>query len=83
MREKNVEKVIEILNANIENVEITEDKLDEDLSGLGMDSVTFIKIIVAVEEEFECEIPDSKLLFSEMSTVNKIIEVLKEVECFL
>jgi acyl carrier protein len=54
MKEITVEKVVEILNANIENAEVTEDKLDEDLSKLGMDSITFIKIIVALEEEFEC-----------------------------
>ena len=62
MKEITVERVIEILNANIENAEVSEDKLDEDLSELGMDSITFIKTIVALEEEFECEIPDSKLL---------------------
>lgn len=77
MKETTVEKVIEILNANIENAEISEDKLDEDLSELGMDSITFIKIIVSVEEEFECEIPDSKLLIGEMNTANKIVQVLK------
>ena len=60
--------------------EITEDKFGEDLSELGMDSITFIKIIVALEEEFECEVPDSKLLISEMNTVNKIVQVLKDVE---
>lgn len=32
---------------DIENAEVTEDKLDEDPSELGMDSITFIKIIVA------------------------------------
>ena len=80
MKEITVEKVIEILNANIENAEVTEDKLDEDLSELGMDSITFIKIIVALEEEFECEIPDSKLLIGEMNTANKIFQVLKDIE---
>jgi|GEM_PF-4629579 len=32
MKELTAEKVIEIFNANIENAEVTEDKLDEDLS---------------------------------------------------
>ena len=45
-----------------------------------MDSITFIKIIVAVEEKFECEIPDSKLLIGEMNTANKIFQVLKDIE---
>ena len=80
MKEITTTKVIEILNANINNAEVREDKLDEDLSELGMDSITFIKIIVALEEEFECEIPDSKLLISEMNTANKIVQVLKDIE---
>ena len=66
-----MKKVIEILNSNIENSEVIEDKLDEDLTELGMDSFTFIKIIVALEDEFECEIPDSKLLIGEMHTAKK------------
>lgn len=32
---------------DIENAEVAEDKLDEDPSELGMDSITFIKIIVS------------------------------------
>lgn len=80
MKAITVEKVIEILNANIENAKITKDKLDENLSDLGMDSITFIKIIVAVEKEFECEIPDSKLLIGEMNTANKIVQVLQNIE---
>ena len=65
---------------NIETAEITDDKLDEALSELGMDSITFIKIIVAVEEEFECEVPDSKLLVGEKCTVNKVFHVLKDIQ---
>lgn len=80
MKEITATKVIEILNENIENAKVTEDKLDEDLSELGMDSITFIKIIVAVEEKFECEIPDSKLLIGEMNTANKIFQVLQDIE---
>ena len=80
MKEITVEKVIEILNASIENAKLTANKLDEDLSEFGMDSITFIKIIVALEEEFEREIPDSKLLIGEMNTANKIFQVLKDIE---
>ena len=80
MKEVTIDKIVEILNANIENEEITGENLDENLSELGMDSITFIKIIVSLEEEFECEIPDSKLLLREMDTVNKILGILKDIE---
>ena len=45
--------------------------LDSNLTDLGMDSFAFIQIIVAIEEEFECEIPDTKLLIMEMDTLKK------------
>lgn len=77
MKEINTNKVIDILNVNIKNAEITSDKLDQSLIELGMESLTFIQIIVAIEEEFECEIPDSKLLITEMNTAEKIMNVLQ------
>ena len=82
MKEFKIEKVIEIINENIEKNKINESMVDIELPQLGIDSITFIKIIVSLEESFDCEIPDSKLLFSEMNTVNKIMEVLKEIEYF-
>ena len=80
MKKATIDKIVEILNTNIENAEITEEKFDENLSELGMDSLVFIKIIISLEEEFECEIPDSKLLLREMDTVNKILGILKDIE---
>lgn len=80
MKEVSIAKILEIVNFNIENVEVTSDQLDENLADIGMDSITFIRIIVSLEEEFECEIPDSKLLLTEMNTVNKMLEVLKSID---
>ena len=70
------DKILDIINANIENETITSEQADEDLSLLGMDSITFIKIVAALEETFEIEVPDSKLLITEMGTLNKIIDVV-------
>lgn len=56
---------------------ITSDMFDTNLIDLGMDSIKFIHLIVALEEEFECEIPDSKILIPEMDTIEKIIGVLQ------
>ena len=44
-----------------------------------MDSITFIQVVVALEEAFECEIPDEKLLITEMDTVQKMVDVLQSV----
>ena len=79
MKEILFDKIREIINSCLENVEIFEDMMNEDLTKMGMDSITFIRIIVALEEEFECEVPDSKLLNTEMNTVAKMIQVLKDI----
>ena len=55
------------------------DKLDVNLSELGVDSLTFITTIVALEDKFECEIPDKKLEMGEMNTAKKIFLVLKDI----
>ena len=72
-------RVLEILNNNIADANVSNDMLEESLPALGMDSVSFIQIIVELEEVFECEIPDEKLLIAEMDTVQKILDVLFEL----
>ncbi|HCL01602.1 MAG TPA: hypothetical protein DHW61_04170 [Lachnoclostridium phytofermentans] len=76
MNEVSVESIFEIVNINIENATIGIEQGDDDLSQLGMDSISFIKIVVALEEAFEIEIPDEKLLITEMGTINKMFEVV-------
>lgn len=71
-----IENVLEVVNST-EKFEITAKQLEENLPDLGMDSITFIQIIVALEEKFVCEIPDEKLLITEMDTAQKMIDVLQ------
>lgn len=74
-----VDSVLEIINSYLQNVEITQQQFTENLTKLGMDSITFIQIIVALEDKFKCEIPDSKLLITEMDTIEKITNVLGSI----
>lgn len=78
MKSVTTENVLKVIN-NAENLEITKEQIAENLPHLGMDSITFIQIVVALEEEFECEIPDPKLLITEMDTIQKIIDVLQSL----
>ena len=77
MKEVTYEKIIEIVQTQVRDKIITSEQYNEDLNQLGMDSLKFIQIVVAFEEEFECEIPDAKLILSEMDTINKMYSVLK------
>lgn len=78
MKEVTIKGILEIIN-KFENLDINEDKVEENLPNLGMDSITFIQIIVGLEEAFDCEVPDSKLLITEMDTVQKMFDVLHEL----
>ena len=73
------EEVIKIISEMVEGIDFTEAQADSDLTELGMDSISFIQVIVQIEETFECEIPDSKLLIAEMNTLNKILNALREI----
>lgn len=77
MKQVKLEDVLSIINSNIKQVELSEEQIAENLTELGMDSITFIQIVVALEEAFECEIPDFKLMSSGMDTVEKIMDVLQ------
>lgn len=72
MKTPKIAKLLEIINQRAVDCPITEENLDLSLDKAGLDSIDFIHIIVAIEEEYECEIPDSKLLFAELDTVEKI-----------
>ena len=76
MKEITKEKILEIVNS-VQDMEVTVDQCDDNLLELGLDSIKFIQIIVSLEEAFECEIPDEKLLLTEMNSVNKMFEVLQ------
>ena len=68
MKEVTVEMVVSVVNEVMEDVEITMEKLDDNLVELGMDSIDF---------KFECEIPESKLSIGELNTINKMLDILQ------
>lgn len=72
------DKILDIINENIDNTDIIPDQMDEDLSVLGMDSITFIRIVVKLEEVFDIEVPDEYLLITEMNTVTKMVKVITD-----
>lgn len=74
-----IEKVLLVVNANIGDANLTQEDLETNFRELGMDSIAFIQMVVDLEEAFECEIPDSKLLLSELDTVEKIVDLLYEL----
>lgn len=70
------EKILKIVNDSIEAAEIMPDQFEVDLSTIGMDSFAFIRIVVALEEAFNIDIPNEFLLITEMNTISKITNVI-------
>ena len=75
MAEAMLLKIKRIVEDNLE-VKLGDDQLEADLTELGMQSILFIKIVVTLENEFECEIPDSKMIMKEMNTLQKIYDAV-------
>lgn len=73
------ENVLRVLNEVLNDQDVTIEQVNDDLTKMGMDSIRFIQIIVSLEDAFKCEIPDSKLLITEMDTVQKMVDVLQEL----
>lgn len=70
------EKVVEILREqlNMENVEIgMETSFKDDLE---VDSLDLFELVMALEEEFEVEIPADDL--EQLTTVGAVVEYLKD-----
>lgn len=63
----------------VDQLHVTPEDFSTDLSELGVDSIMFIGIVVALEEAFDCEFPDSKLLPAEMKTIQDLVDVLQEL----
>ena len=70
------EKVKKII---IEQLSVAEDAVTKEASfidDLGADSLDVVELIMALEEEFDMEIPDADA--EKISTVNDVVEYIKE-----
>ena len=78
MEKVSVEEIINVIN-ELKNITVSSEQIEENLSDLGMDSISFIQMVVRLEEVFSCDIPDSNLFVAKMDTVKKIKDVLESV----
>jgi acyl carrier protein len=70
------EKVKKII---VEQLSVPEDSVTKDASfidDLGADSLDVVELIMALEEEFDMEIPDTDA--EKISTVNDVVEYIKD-----
>jgi len=73
----NQKKILSILGNIIEN-DINNYPLTSPLNKFEFDSIRFIQFVVAIEEEFNIEIHDSDLLFTNFETIEMIFTTLEK-----
>ena len=78
MMDEIIQKIIEIVTRNMGNEQFSTLESNSKLSELGMSSMAFIQMVVEIEETFDIEIPDEKVMISQMGTLDQIIDVVRE-----
>lgn len=53
---------------------IGEEEYDDEL---GLDSMTFVSLLIAIEEEFKMDIPDEKLSIAALKTFSDFLQLLE------
>ncbi|MGL4731612.1 MAG: acyl carrier protein [Clostridium sp.] len=71
MFEKISERIAEQLSLDVEDISLESSFIDD----LGADSLDIVELIMALEEEFDIEIPDEDA--EKISTVGDVVEYIK------
>lgn len=72
-------KVIKTLSELLADTKTESDiRLDDNLIELGLNSITFIKLVVMLESEFECEFEDENLDYTRYVTLRDIVKYLAD-----
>lgn len=72
------ERVIEILSKFSEHPNLVEYfESNDSLSEVGLDSLSFIKIVITIEQEFDIDFDDVALEFSQFTSLSKLCEYIE------
>ncbi len=73
-------RIREIIAANLKTkIDIDDYDANGDLRNIGMNSILFVSIVVAIENEFGINFPDDKLLISEAGTILLLNQILESI----
>ncbi len=71
-QKKVLEVILSVLDSKIDDI-----TLETEFSGAGVDSITFITVVVALEDEFNFEFDDEMLLITAFPTIKSVIEYVE------
>lgn len=66
---------------------IIQDKIDSEISietslqSMGMDSLSFVRLVIEIEDKFNIEFPEEKLLIDEAGTIKDLCEIVQSLSC--
>ena len=73
-------KIREIIAANVKTTEpIDTYDANKYLQNIGMDSLAFIRVVIAIEDVFDMEFPSDKLIVAESGTISQLCKVVDSV----
>lgn len=70
-------RAFEVIVVNIREKVLGDVFMDTDFASINLDSITFIKTVVALECEFDFEFDDEMLLMDRLPTVKSMVEYVK------
>lgn len=75
------DKIMEIVINTINLAEPKENiKIDTNLSDVGMDSISFVALVVEIENFFCIDFPDEKLTITEAGTIKSLCEIVSAIK---
>ena len=74
--EKIEEKILELVDAQIGSNKHDPNMLTSNLNGIGFDSLDFLELVMALEEEFEIEIDESHE--KKWTTIQDVVDYVVE-----
>ncbi len=70
-------RAFEVIVSNLKEKSLDNVSFDTDFSSVGLDSITFITTIVALEGEFDFEFDDEMLLITKFPTIRSMVEYVE------
>ena len=75
------QEVIELISELFKDKGFDIDRIEyvDLIDDLGMDSITFVSMVVEIEDHFKILIPDDLLRFENFNSVNKIVKLISKI----
>ena len=70
-------RAFEIIISYLNEITLDKESIDTKFADVGVDSITFINIVVTLESEFEFEFDDEMLLITAFPTIKSMIEYVE------